>query len=129
MKNGIKNGINELIDKARRSLKAAKQMCKSGDYDFAVSRAYYAIFYFSEALLLKKGKTYNKHTAVISGIFESYVKIKELPKEFHKTLHRAFDLRQEGDYLTSNNIIEEIALELISDIEKQIDLAIHSLQA
>ena len=36
--------ISELLTKARRSLDAAKRLSRDGDFDFAVSRAYYAMF-------------------------------------------------------------------------------------
>jgi uncharacterized protein (UPF0332 family) len=120
----MKDEISALVDKAKRSIEASKRMIDDGDYDFAVSRAYYALFYVSEALLLKKGKSFSKHAAVISGLYEEYVKTGELPKEFHKTLHRAFDLRQQGDYLSSVQVTKEVAEELVADVRKQMDLAI-----
>jgi len=120
----MKDEIAALVDKANRSLAASKRMIEAGDYDFAVSRAYYALFYVSEALLLKKGKSFSKHAAVISGLYEEYIKTNELPKEFHKTLHRAFDLRQQGDYLSSVEIPEDVARHLIKDVELHLDHAL-----
>jgi uncharacterized protein (UPF0332 family) len=60
---------------------------------------------------------------LISAVFDNYVKSGELPKEFHKVLHRAFKLRQQGDYLSTVPITREIAEELISDIEINVKLA------
>lgn len=40
-----------LVDKARRSLEAAQSLIDQGFYDFAVSRAYYAMFCVAQALL------------------------------------------------------------------------------
>lgn len=37
--------VRELVGKAERSLAAARRLLEAGDYDFAVSRAYYAMFY------------------------------------------------------------------------------------
>jgi uncharacterized protein (UPF0332 family) len=39
----MKKEITKLQEKAERSLKVAKKLFKSGEFDFAVSRAYYAI--------------------------------------------------------------------------------------
>lgn len=117
----MKDEISILIEKAKRSLEAAKSLYEREDYDFAVSRAYYAIFYISEALLLKKGKSYSKHTAVITAIYNEYIAAKILPKEFHQILHRAFDLRQEGDYLISTEVTKEVADQLIRDIGFQLN--------
>lgn len=44
--------MTALILKSKRSLKTAKTLFDSGDFDFSVSRAYYAMFYIAEAALL-----------------------------------------------------------------------------
>ena len=41
--------IASLLAKARRSVKAAERLLQAGDYDFAVSRAYYGMFYVAQA--------------------------------------------------------------------------------
>jgi uncharacterized protein (UPF0332 family) len=119
----VSEEIKNLIDKSERSIAAAKRLCDAGDYDFAVSRAYYSIFYVCEALLLKKSIRFSRHSALISAVFDHYVKSGELSKEFHKVLHRAFKLRQQGDYLSTSPFTKEVAEELISDVESSIMLA------
>jgi len=116
-----------LIDKGNRSLGAAKKLQESGYFDFAVSRTYYAIFYLSEALLFERGKTFSKHAAVISAVYDEFIRSDELPKEFHRVLHRAFDLRQQGDYLSSMMITKEIAEKLIMEVEQQMNVVIDIL--
>lgn len=123
----MRNEIDALIEKAKRSVKAARRLQKAGDYDFAVARAYYSLFYVSEALLLKKGQSYSKHAAVISAIFDQCIKTGELPKEFHRTLHKAFDLRQEGDYMCSATVTKEIAEELLGEVEACLKIAVEKL--
>ncbi|WP_242041241.1 HEPN domain-containing protein [Leptolyngbya sp. FACHB-261] len=56
-----------LLDKAHRSLVAAQSLIERGFYDFAVSRAYYAMFYIAEALLDLEGLSFSSHAAVISA--------------------------------------------------------------
>ncbi|MGP1385988.1 MAG: HEPN domain-containing protein [Thainema sp.] len=48
-----------LITKAERSLEAANQLMQQGFHDFAVSRAYYAMFYVAEALLDQEGLSFS----------------------------------------------------------------------
>lgn len=48
-----------LLDKARRSLEAARSLIEQQFYDFAVSRAYYAAFYAAEALLDHEGLSFS----------------------------------------------------------------------
>lgn len=44
-----------LLAKARKSVDAAKMLADEGMADFAISRAYYAMFYVAEAFLEGKG--------------------------------------------------------------------------
>ena len=46
-----KPSLQQWEDKAKRSLKVANKLFESKDYDFAVSRAYYSMFYIAEAFL------------------------------------------------------------------------------
>ncbi|MUL35547.1 HEPN domain-containing protein [Gloeocapsopsis dulcis] len=56
-----------LLEKAYRSLQAAKLLNTQPLAEFAVSRAYYAMFYVAEALLEGEGLTFSKHSAVIAA--------------------------------------------------------------
>jgi uncharacterized protein len=56
------------------------------------------MFYSVLALLVKSEKATSKHGGVISMFDEQYVKRGIFGKEMSKVLHKAFDLRQMGDY-------------------------------
>ncbi|MGA9099298.1 MAG: HEPN domain-containing protein, partial [Methanotrichaceae archaeon] len=58
--------IRALLEKADRSLRASRNLIESGDYDFLISRAYYAMFYCGEAVLLTKYMEFSKNSAVIA---------------------------------------------------------------
>jgi uncharacterized protein (UPF0332 family) len=62
------SGIGALFTKARESLAAAKVLVKGGYYDFAASRAYYAMFYVASALLADLKLSYSSHSAMISAL-------------------------------------------------------------
>jgi uncharacterized protein (UPF0332 family) len=66
--------IQALIEKARRYLRSTELLIQDGDYDSAVSRSYYAMFYSAEAALLKKKMTFISHKAVISAFGQHFVK-------------------------------------------------------
>ena len=106
---------NQLREKSKRSLEAARLLHAKGDYDFAVSRAYYALFYTAEALLLMKGKSFSKHSAVISAIYQFYVKDGELDKKYHQILDRSFDLRNDADYLILDGISLDTSQKMLAD--------------
>ncbi len=50
----MKEATATLMEKATRSLVVAELLTKSGDAEFAVGRAYYAMFYAAQALLNEK---------------------------------------------------------------------------
>jgi uncharacterized protein (UPF0332 family) len=89
-----------LLDKGRRSLGVARQLLDGGHSDFASSRAYYAMFYAAEALLLEKGLAFSKHSALISAFGRHFAKTGAVPAELHRYLLDAEDLRIIGDYDT-----------------------------
>lgn len=90
--------VADLVLKADRSLAAAEHLCANGFPDFAVSRAYYAMFYAAEALLLDQDLSFSKHSAVISAFGQRFVKTGILDSSLHRHLLEAFDLRNLGDY-------------------------------
>jgi uncharacterized protein (UPF0332 family) len=87
-----------MMSKAMRSLASAQQQWNSGDYDFASSRAYYAMFYCLEAILLTEGLTFAKHSGVIGAFNRHFVKPGHFPKTFSGLLARLFRERQMADY-------------------------------
>ena len=82
-----------LLGKALRTLQSARLLLTDGDYDGAVSRAYYAMFYVAEALLLAKGMTFSSHSAVISAFGKEFAKPGTMPGEYHRYLLDAQEAR------------------------------------
>ena len=87
-----------LLTKARRSLAAARRPAADGDLDFAVSRAYYAMFYTTQAFLLGRELRFSKHSAVIAAFGQEFAKDDETLREFHHGIIEAQDARNAGDY-------------------------------
>lgn len=87
-----------LLAKARRSLDAARRLAEDGDLDFAVSRAYYAMFYAAQAFLLGRGLRFSRHSAVIAAFGQEFARQDETLREFHHGLIEAQDARHIGDY-------------------------------
>lgn len=103
--------------KAQRSLKASRVLIGSEDYDFSISRIYYAMFYCAEALLLTKDLKFSKHSAVIAAFGRYFVKTGLLSQELHSYLIKGFRERQIGDYETKNLQSIEDAEEMAEDAE------------
>ena len=101
--------IRALIDKAKESAKVARGLVKDGHNDFAASRTYYAMFYVAEALLAHKGKSYSKHSEVLSAFGREYAKTEILDPKFHRWLIDSQDSRNIGDYGIEEHVTGEQA--------------------
>lgn len=94
----LSSQLQAMIDKSQRSLAAAKDHLSKGDYDFASSKAYYAVFHMMQAALLTKAKSYSKHAGVISGFSEHFVKLGIFSSKFGEAIQRLRKDRELGDY-------------------------------
>ncbi len=92
-----------LLQKAYRNIRSAKLLVGDGDFDTAVSRAYYAMFYVAEALLLSKGLAYSKHSAVIAAFGREFVGAGLMSPEFHANLRAASEARNISDHCCPAN--------------------------
>ncbi len=87
-----------LLEKARQSIQAATNLMQDGFRDFAASRAYYALFYVAEALLISYDLSYNSHSAVIAAFGREFARTGKLDARFHRYLLDSQDTRNIGDY-------------------------------
>ncbi|TMA87837.1 MAG: HEPN domain-containing protein [Deltaproteobacteria bacterium] len=94
----MKESTEKFLEKAFRSLQAAERLTKSGDAEFGVGRAYYAMFYAAEALLNEKGLRFRKHAGVHSAFAEQFVKSGLIDKRYHRWLLAGFSKRITADY-------------------------------
>ena len=99
--------IQALLDKAKENLKAANLLHQNDYTAIAASRAYYAMFYVAEALLLSRGLTFSSHAAVLAAYGREFAKTGDLEPRFHRYLLDTQDLRQSGDYGTNPAVTRE----------------------
>jgi uncharacterized protein (UPF0332 family) len=90
--------ISAYLKKARESITAAEILAQQEMYDFSISRAYYAMFYLAEALLLGEGLKYSKHGSVHAAFGEYFAKTEKLDPKYHRYLLDSFRERQTADY-------------------------------
>lgn len=91
-------GTRRRLEKAARSIDAARRLMDAGDADFAVERAYYAMFYTAEALLYERGLDFGSHGAVHGAFGKHFAKTGTLDPKYHGLLLDAFRARQESTY-------------------------------
>lgn len=103
------------LKEAEESLKDAELLLQNKSYRSSVNRSYYSMFYGILALINITGISISKHTGVISHFDKEFVKTGIFSKEFSKSLHSAFELRQESDYLDMKEVtLEETEAILLS---------------
>ncbi len=106
--------VKALMEKARRSQRAAAKLFKDGDVDFAASRAYYSLFYTAEALLLSRGLSFSSHSSVIANFGKEFAKTGMLNPKFHHYLTESQDRRNIGDYSILAEVTREQVREMLS---------------
>lgn len=94
----MKKATQDLLKKAARAISAAERLLQGGDTEFAVGRAYYAMFYTAEALLNEKDLRFRKHGGVHGAFGEHFVKTGQFDPKYHRWLLEAFNKRVTGDY-------------------------------
>lgn len=112
-----------LVSKARNSLKAARLLANEEMYDFAISRAYYTMFYIAEAFLMKEELAFSKHSTVIAKFGEYFAKTGQVPAFFHRYLIQAQQSRIRADYDVSMTATTEETEEQLSRAQQFIELA------
>lgn len=116
-----KEEIAANLERAEKSIAAAKKLASDKYYDFAASRAYYSVFYAATAILLKDNLDFRKHSGVIASIHQKFIKTGKLDKEFGKDLNWLFELRSVGDYGASIHVPRQEAEKAIAAAERFVD--------
>ena len=91
--------IDYRLEQAGEALEDAELLLDAGRYRAVANRLYYACFYAVVAVLLTRRLQYSKHAAVIAFFDREFICSGQLPKEYSRTLHRAFNERQQDDYM------------------------------
>jgi uncharacterized protein (UPF0332 family) len=100
----MKVEAERLLDKAEHAIRAAEILLDADEGDFAAGRAYYAMFYVAEALLVERGRRFRKHSAVHAAFGKQFAKAGLLEPKFHRWLLDAFDRRIVSDYETTGDL-------------------------
>jgi uncharacterized protein len=87
------------LQQAQESLEEARYLFNGGKSLRSVAnRLYYAMFYAVLALLIYEPYTSSKHTGVLAYFNKRFVKGEIFPESMGRSLNKAFELRQRGDY-------------------------------
>ncbi len=128
-KRELKRQLKAIIQKAHRALASAKTHLEQKDCDFASSKAYYAVFYMMEAVLITKGLSFSKHSAVIAAFNRHFVKQGIFPKQFSKNTKKLMKDREIGDYSYELTISKEEAEKDIACAENIVETIVEYLES
>jgi uncharacterized protein (UPF0332 family) len=90
--------IIALVRAAEEDERIAGRLLAAGEYRQAVSRCYYAAFYYETAVLQTQDLSYKRHAAAIAAFNREFVHAGLFPVEDYAAVKNAFDLRHEADY-------------------------------
>ncbi len=100
--------IQYRLSQAHESLKEADVLLREGmSLRSVMNRLYYAMFYALLALFQERQVGTAKHSGAISLFDREFIKTGIFEREFSKVLHRAFELRQKGDYMEQTEVTKQ----------------------
>jgi len=111
----------DLWRRALKTLKSAELLIES-DPDSAASRAYYAAFHSVSALFIVDGKSFTKHSAVLSAVHQFLVNTNRWPLQLGADFSSLQTLRQIGDYGGHAHVS-------VKDAEQAVDAASRIIKA
>jgi uncharacterized protein (UPF0332 family) len=106
------------LEKARQELEAVHQLNDSAMYRIAISRAYYAIFGITTAVLLTKDIDRSKHSGVQAAFGHYFIKPGIIEPEYGKIYSLLRRAREESDYSDYGRLTRERAEKVLSDAER-----------
>ena len=114
MKKEVLELIKYRLEEAEDSIKEAEVLLKAGMSMRAVmNRLYYAMFYAVLALLQEKELGTSKHAGAISLFDREFIKKGVFDEKLSRILHRAFELRQKGDYMEQAEVTKSDVDEIL----------------
>ncbi len=129
---GKDNHIDARMAIARDKLAAASALLAQHFYNDCISKAYYAMFYASKALLLALDEDPNKHEGVVSLFGERIAKVGLSDPNYGTVLRNAKELREEadyGDFFRATKEQAEQAFENAQDFVKEAEKTLAKIRA
>ncbi len=118
-----------LLEKANRTLQAARILNNQGFFDSAASRAYYVMFYIATAFLEGEKLSYSRHSAVIASFGQKFARPGLVPVQFHRYLIDAQNIRLEADYNADIQITQTDTVQIIYRAEEMLIFALANIDS
>jgi uncharacterized protein (UPF0332 family) len=119
MRKEILELIRYRLEEAEDSIKEAEVLLREEmSMRGVMNRLYYAMFYAVLALLQEKEMGASKHAGAISLFDREFIKKGIFDEKLSKSLHRAFELRQKGDYMEQAEVTRSDVIEILPETKE-----------
>lgn len=108
---------DSLFAKAQRYLRSAALLLEMEDYDSSVSRAYFAMFYSAQAILIFDEGALSSRQTIRSAFRRRYVETGILPARAGDALNEAAYIQEIADYGHESDIDKAIAERILQEAE------------
>jgi len=109
------------MEKAIKRLRVAQKLLQDGEYEDAVSRAYYAMYHAAKAALATINVSPKTHEEVVSEFGKRFMLRRTFPKELGKTLADAKAARETYEYSVTATTEKTEAETIISNARKFVE--------
>ena len=105
------------MEKAVKRLRVAEKLVRDGEYEDAVSRAYYAMYHAAKAVLANINVFPKTHEGVVTEFGRKLVLTGTFPRELGKTLADAKSARETYEYSVTATIEKSEAATIFANAQ------------
>lgn len=110
--------VQGYLAKSGEKLRVAQGLLQRGEYEDAVSRAYYSVFHAAQAVLLTEGLSASTHQGLVNLFGLHMVKTGKFANKFGKYLSNLKDDRENSDYEIFSGVDPETAKLAVKEAEE-----------
>ena len=103
------------LEKAQKNLEIADRMVSDRYYNYAINRAYYAVFDGMRAVNCLEGFDSSKHSGVLAHFTQFHVKTGDFDADTSVIIKKASYLREKSDYEDFFEAEEDDAREVVKE--------------
>lgn len=107
----------DLFQKAQQYLRSAAVLFELGDYDSCASRAYFAMFYVTQALLLETNGEFSTKRGIRAAFRKHFVENGQFPEQASVMLDRAYQVYERADYSSRSVTTRQVAEQALQEGE------------
>ena len=110
--------IHIRVERAGEELRATRKLIEDGLYRIACTRAYYAAFLMTTAVLLTLNVARTKHSGVEAAFHEQFIRGARIESEYGRLYALLRKAREDSDYNDRVIAAEDMARQRLADAER-----------